>query len=240
MIDTHTVDHAVRSCKVNVLKNAVCRLLLLAQTCVRFDAFLCDRNDLTRQYIPYKLGTNRIQCTGFTRQYIGISPFADAQRAEPLRISCSHQFSRRHDHKRIGSFDFLHGTGNCLFCRLASDTFSRNMICDHLGVNGRLKNRSAICQLFPQLRGIDQVSIVCKCKRAFDIIQYQRLCILSCAGSCRRITHMTDTDVSMKILQFFCIKHFVYKSHSLAGIHFSFWSFRITDGDTTALLSSVL
>ena len=83
MIDTHTVDHAVRSCKVNVLKNAVCRLLLLAQTCVRFDAFLCDRNDLTRQYIPYKLGTDRIQCTGFTRQYIGISPFADAQRAEP-------------------------------------------------------------------------------------------------------------------------------------------------------------
>ena len=77
------------------------------------------------------------------------------------------------------------------------------------------------------------------CQRTFDIVQNQRLRILTGTAACGRITGMADSDISVHFFQNLRCEHFIYQAHAFVRRHFS-WSVRITYSNTAALLTSVL
>ena len=115
------------------------------------------------------------------------------------------------------------------------------MISDHLCVNGRLKNRAVIFQLPAKLRCVDQIAVVGQGQCSLDIIEYQRLCVFSGAGSRCGITDMSHADVSgAQPLQMLRRKDLIGKSHALVDQDFSLGSLCIADCNAAAFLSAVL
>ena len=89
---------------------------------------------------------------------------------------------------------FLHSPG--------VNTFPRNAVGNNFRVNGGVENCTSVFHLLAQLHGVDQISVVCKGKRAFQIIQDERLCIFHGGGTSGGVSDMTDADISGQFIQF--------------------------------------
>ncbi len=200
LIHTHTIDHAVRSCEINVFKYASA-MFLLAHVLMAFNPLLRRYNNhLSRLHIPDKLCSDRIKCAAFRCKHVCIVAFSDAEWTEPKRITGTDQFSRTHDNQGIGTDQLLHGILNCFLCRRCLYTFPGNMICDHLGVDRRLEDCTIMCELSSKLRCIDKIPVMCQSKGTLDIIQYKRLCILSGTRTGCRISYMSNTDIAFELI----------------------------------------
>ena len=161
MIYVHTVDRAVRTRKINILKDASCLFLLRnSHAHIRCDSVLCDGHDLARLYIPDELGIHRCDRTALGCEEIRIVPFSDTQRLQSERISRADHLPGAVDNKGIGASDLFHGVLHRFFGRSRIQTFSGDMICDHLRINRRLEDRARILQFSSQLDSIDKIPVV--------------------------------------------------------------------------------
>ena len=233
---------AVRSCKINIFKDTSGFLFLRQSPWhIWYNAILRgNRNGLSRKDITYILCTDGIQCAGLGCQDVRIVTFTNTKRLESIRVPCSHKLTGTHDNQCIGTFYFKTGTIYCLFCRLRIETFSCNMVCNNLWINGRLENSTCIFQISAKLCRIDQITIMCQRQSTFHIVQYQRLCILTGRSTCCWISGMTYTNISVQGFQILRCEHFIDKSHSFIGSYLSLRTIGLANGNTTALLSSVL
>ena len=77
-------------------------------------------------------------------------------------------------------------------------------------------------------------------KCTLHIIKNQRLCILSCGCSCRRITHMTYSNITLQLLQIFRCKHLIDQAHSFWRKDFPLWSLCVRNCNTTTFLTTML
>ena len=145
----------------------------------------------------------------------------------------------RTDHQRVAALDLLHGTLDRIFHLLHVQAFSRNVISDHLRINGRLKDRTGVLQFMPKLHRIGDIPIVGDRKGSLDIIQDQRHGILRPGASRRRIPYMSDSQIPSQFIKILFIKYFIDQSQAFSGMHLS-----LTEGirhrDPAALLSPVL
>ena len=70
---------------------------------VGFNTISGDRDHLTRFNVPYKLSTNRSQCTALRCKHISIAPLSKTERLKSQRITHTDQFTGTHDHQCIGT-----------------------------------------------------------------------------------------------------------------------------------------
>ena len=72
------------------------------------------------------------------------------------------------------------------------DTFAGNVIGNGFGVDCRLENRAARRKLPPKPRSIDEIAIVSKHERSFDVGKDERLRVLRNGRARRGIANMPD------------------------------------------------
>ena len=241
IVNAHPVDLAVKTGKINIFKDTA-GLLLFRDThrLVGLDAAVFgDRNHLARLHIADKGRSDSIERTGLRCQNIGIVAFADTQRTETIRITHTHELSRGCNHQRVCTFQLLCRTDHSFFRRLCLDTFSCDMIGNNLRIDRCLENSTADLQLMTELRCIDQIAIVRQRQCTFNIIQNQRLRIFTGRCSCSGVTDMSHTDITIELFQIFRRKDLVDKPHALMRLYYV-RTVGITDGDTTAFLTTVL
>ena len=188
---------AVRSCKIYVLENAS-RFLLLWQCAghIRNNSILRrDRHRLSRQHVTHILRADRIERAGLRCKDIGIVTLSDAKWLKTIRIPCSDQLSRAHDHKRIRSLDLATGASHRFLHRTGFQALPCDMVGNDLRVNGGLENSSCIFQIMSEFRRIDQVTVVRQRQSSLDIVEHQRLRIFSGRRTGCRIAHMSHADI---------------------------------------------
>ena len=76
LVDRDTVDHRIRTGKINIFKNTKAFLRPIAMAPDRADALLAENNDFTGLHIPDKGCAHRIQCTALRRNHIGSVAFS--------------------------------------------------------------------------------------------------------------------------------------------------------------------
>ena len=113
-----------------------------------------------------------------------------------MRIPGTDQLARTGYNDRIRAAQFHHRIFHSLFRRRNMKALPGDQVGDHFRIDGRLKNSPRILHLLPEFLRVYQIAIVGKHQRTLHIIQYQRLYVLRITGTCRRIPHMADPDVS--------------------------------------------
>ena len=98
IIYADAVHITVRSGKINIFKDAFCRLHR-TQALIRRNAVPVQHNDLSRLHIPDIFGAHSIQGTGLACQDITVITPSDDQRPEPKGIPGTDKLSGAGDHK---------------------------------------------------------------------------------------------------------------------------------------------
>ena len=160
----------------------------------------CKTYNLSRLYVSYKFSSDGSNRTALRSQEISIISFSNTKRLQSKRISGTDHLSRRTDNQCIRSLYLLHRIFYRIFCLLYIQTFSGDMICDHLRVNRCLENSACVLQFMAKFNGICQIAVMCNCKDPFHIIDNQRHRILSSGSTCCRISYMSDTKISLQFL----------------------------------------
>ena len=103
-----------------------------------------------------------------------------------------------------------------------------------------MENRSILNQFPFQFRGIDQVTIMCKCECSLNIRQNQRLCILRNRCTGRGITYMSDPEIPLHIPYGIFTENFTYQSEILMKLNITALSVRFGNCKSARLLSTML
>ena len=211
MINIDSVDPAVRTGEIDVFENAPCTFFLrYCHTHIRCDPVMRDRHNFPRLNIPDKLCIHRRDGTALGCKKVRIIPFSDTERFEAERIPCSDHLSWTVDHQRIRSLYLIHSPLHRFLRSSRIQPLSGDMICDHLRIDGSLKNCSGIFQLPAQFDGIDKISIMRNSQSSFHVVDHKRLGILNPGSSGCRIADMPHTEISFQFSDRALIKHIVY------------------------------
>ena len=153
---------AVRSCEINVFKHA--SGLFFRGKChshIRLNAlFRSDGDNLSRLYIPDKLCTDCIKCTGLGCNDICIVSFSDAKRLKTKWVSGCNKLSRAHNKERISALNYLHCSCNGIFNRMTFKSFTGNYIADNLAVDCCLKDCATLFKTSADFKRIGKVAVM--------------------------------------------------------------------------------
>jgi len=207
---------------------------------IRLNTISGNRNHLSWLNISYKLSAHRGKCTALRCKYISIIAFSKTQWFQSKRIPDTNQFSRTHDNESISTFQLTGSFEDSLFYCFGVHSLTCYMKRNNFRISRCMKNRSVLNQLPFQFRGIDQVSVMCQCKCPFNIGQYQRLCIFCYRCTCRRITYMSDSEITFHIPYGIFPENFTYQSQILMELDITTLSVCSGNCKSARLLSTML
>ncbi|MNI51840.1 hypothetical protein D3C73_1065840 [compost metagenome] len=210
------VQITVRTGEVNVLHRTECFSLRFSVTVFAESVFV-QYQQLARQNVSNRLGTNHFKCAGLRGEQIRISQLSHRQRTQSVRIAGNNQLVICHQEKS----ESPHQTLQCIL-RSLNEIFRRtcDKMGDNLSVTSSLKNRTALLKLAADLRCIDDIAVRGYRQISITIFKYQRLSVRQTAVSTSRVTNMTDRTVAAKRHQFIAIKNFLNESHTAVIVEF--------------------
>ena len=236
--DGASLQDRIRPGEINILKDTQGARHLPAVRANRADSLRACGDDLSREDIPHKAGSDRIQGTALRSENdCSVRLFSYAERPETMRIPGRQQLGGRHQDQGVSTLYAAHGALQGLFDRGGGQALLCDQVRNHLRVACRVENAAGQFQFLPQLYGIDQISIVTDRQISLAMPDHNGLGVGPARVAAGRIAHVTCSDIAFsKRLQGQSGEDladqsdvFVKMKNPLAG-----------DGDPGRLLSSVL
>ena len=191
------VDHRVRPCKVNELKDTQMPAGRPAAAGITFHAVIADGDDLAGADVPDEPGSDGIQRTAFRgKDRFPVCCLSHTEGAEAVGIPGGDQLGGRGDHQRIGPLDPAHGGINRLLDGRGSEPLLHDDIGDHFAVGGGVEDGAALLQPVSQLIGIGQIPVVGQGHPAFMVIDDDGLSVALAVGAGGSIADVSHDDVA--------------------------------------------
>ena len=155
LMDGNTVDHRIRTGKIDIFENAVSAGLGPTVVTVGMDPVFIDGQDLTRFDIPLKDGSDSIEGAVFRSDHDGaVFAAAVAERMKTMGISGADQLFCAHQDERVGSVQTIHGLVNGCLDRRGMKAGLGYDISNDLGIGSRVENSSVKFQLLADVISI--------------------------------------------------------------------------------------
>ena len=232
------INHRVRPCKVNELKDAQMLAGCPTAASITFHTVIADGDDLAGADVPEKAGSDGVQraaLRGKDRFSVGCFPHAEG--TEAVGIPGSDELGGRGDHKRVRPFNPAHGIIHSLLDRWGMEPLLHDDIGNYLAVGGSVEDRAVLLQTGSQLIGVGQISVVCQRHPPLVVVDDDGLGIALAVGAGGGIADVPHDDVSApQPLEALLRKNLVDQPLVPIGGKYSV----IVDCDPRALLSPVL
>ncbi len=175
--------------EIHVLEDAVGRRRRRERV-VRLLAVGSDDEHLARLDVADPLGVDQIERAGLRTDDVRVAEPAERQRPEPMRIAHGNQVIFRQEHQRKRALRLRDRFDQRLLRRRRLR--SRVKVQQHLGVAGRLEDRSLTHQAVAQLLGVDEVAVVADGDLAVRAVDQDRLRVLEAAFAGGRVADVAD------------------------------------------------
>ena len=213
------VHHGIGPGEINVLKHAQAGLAFAAVLPDGADAPPLENHDLARVHVPDQGGAHGVQGAAFAGQdEPAVRPHAVAQGAEAVGVPGGDELAGGHDHQGIRALDLVHGAAKRLLDGGGGKAFLGDDVGNDLGVGGGVENGASQLQFFPQVIGIDQVSVVAQGHGAFHVVHHDGLGVGPAGAAGGAVAHVADGHVALaQLFHFHGGEHVVHQPGVLMG-----------------------
>ena len=194
-----------------MLKNTQTGFILSAEFFISSYIPVFQNNNFPGLKISLKPRVNRIKSTAFRSENNSVSSLSHTKRTKAPRVTNSYKLIRAHNNKRESPLKHFHNIFNGTLNRRSIKTFLSDKISDNLRIRCSLKNSAVFLKLFSKLSGINNITVMRKSERPFNISKNKRLNILAKTSPGCRVSNVSDSHIPWKFPKDFLIKDLIDK-----------------------------